>query len=278
MCPKQIKKRRLRDNEKIIVPPLDSGLPAAPNEDMVHHPLSVPLTRRGILGLLAPAAAFAHTQQTQAGDQSAGQSPAAIRPEPKRGPRQDLDLVASFVGLAHKDANLEKVAAMLDREPRLVYASWDWGGGDWETGLGGAAHVGSRKMARLLLERGARIDAFCAAMLGQREVIAAMVAANADVVNARGPHGYCLLYHAAISGDTHMAALLDPHIKARVRDFNQSLSAAVRDANLDMTQWLLERGVTDPNLEDALGKRPLTTALENNFQDVAEALRKHGAR
>src|SRR5579863_9824600 len=131
-------------------------------------------------------------------------APQAIRPEPKRGARQDLDLVASFVGLAHKDVNLEQVADMLTREPRLVYASWDWGGGDWETGLGGASHVGSKKMARFLLEKGARIDAFCAAMLGEKDVIAAMVAADAVVVNARGPHGYCLLYHAAISGDTRI--------------------------------------------------------------------------
>ena len=36
--------------------------------------------------------------------------------------------------------------------------------------------------------------------------------------------------------------------------------------------------MTDPNLEDALGKRPLVTAPENNFQDVAELLTKHGAR
>lgn len=166
---------------------------------------------------------------------------------------------------------------MLDRDPKLVYAAWDWGGGDWETGLGGASHVGSRKMARFLLERGARVDAFCAAMLGETEVIAAMVAADTAVVNARGPHGYCLLYHAAINGSTTIADLLNPHIKLRARDFNQSLSAAVRDGNLEMTKWLLQRDVTNPNLEDALGKRPLTTALENHFQDVAAILRQHGA-
>jgi hypothetical protein len=45
-----------------------------------------------------------------------------------------------------------------------------------------------------------------------------------------------------------------------------------------MTNWLLKEGVTDPNLEDALGRRPLTTALQNNFQDVADVLRKHGAQ
>ena len=232
----------------------------------MHSDTSSP-SRRAVLVAAASAAALA-----------AQQDPAPVKPEPKRGARQDLDLVASFVGLAHKDANLDKVAAMVAADPKLVYASWDWGGGDWETGLGGASHVGSRKMARFLLEKGARIDAYCAAMLGERDVVAALVAADPRVVNARGPHGYCLLYHAAISGDVRTAELLDPHISARTRDFNQSLSAAVRDGNLEMTDWLLRNGVTDPNQEDALGKRPLTTAVEKQFADVAELLRRRGAR
>src|SRR5690349_9086032 len=112
-------------------------------------------TRRRVLGLFAATAAHTCAQQGQTGPQSATQPPpdGAVRPEPNRGSRQDSDLVASFVGLAHKDVNLDRVAAMLVRDPKLVYASWDWGGGDWETGLGGASHVGSRKMARFLLEK-----------------------------------------------------------------------------------------------------------------------------
>jgi hypothetical protein len=252
---------------------------------MFHDSISTASTRRSVVGLLAATAAGMRAQQNKTATEPAAIQPAtaqaltdAIRPEPKRGARQDLDLVASFVGLAHKDRNLDQVAAMVSRDPKLVYASWDWGGGDWETGLGGASHVGSRKMARLLLDKGARIDAFCAAMLGERDVVSALVGADPGVVNARGPHGYCLLYHAAISGDTKIAEVLDPRISARTRDFNQSLSAAVRDGNLEMTAWLLKEGVTDPNLEDALGKRPLTTAVEHNFPELAEILRKYGAR
>lgn len=226
------------------------------------------------MALLAGSAAAASAQQTQADNKPAAPP---IRPEPNRGARQDLQVVASFVGLAHKDQNLDQVAAMVAREPRLVYASWDWGGGDWETGLGGASHVGSRAMARFLLEKGARIDAFCAAMLGERDVVGALVAATPGIVNARGPHGYSLLYHAAISGDTKVAEMLNPHIAARTRDCNQSLSAAVRDGNLEMTAWLLENGVTDPNQEDALGMRPLAMAVNKNFREVAELLRRHGA-
>lgn len=239
---------------------------------MTVNPLRLEGTRRWAVGLLASSPALAIAQQAQP------PSGNAVRPEPVRPPRQELELVSSFVRLAHLDRNLDEVAGMLDRNPKLIYASWDWGGGDWETGLGGASHVGSRKMARMLLAKGARIDAFCAAMLGERDVVTALVKADPKVVNARGPHGFCLLYHAAISGDTQLAEVLNPHISARTRDFNQSLSAAVRDGHQEMTKWLLEQGVTDPNLEDAMGKRPLAMAEERNFREVAEILRQHGAK
>ena len=65
------------------------------------------------------------------------QQAGSIRPEPVRGPRHDLDMVKTFVVAAHSDNNLEKVKELLAREPKLVYASHDWGDGDWETGLGG---------------------------------------------------------------------------------------------------------------------------------------------
>src|SRR5437016_2607432 len=74
----------------------------------------------------------------------------SIRPEPARGQRQDLDLVKAFVQAGHGDENLPKVKEYLAYNPKLVYASWDWGGGDWETALGGASHIGSRQMARYL--------------------------------------------------------------------------------------------------------------------------------
>jgi hypothetical protein len=201
-----------------------------------------------------------------------------LRPEPSKGPRQDPDLVKAFVVAGHSDKNLARVKEHLAQDPKLVFATWDWGGGDWETALGGASHTGSREMARYLLSQGARIDSFCAAMLGQRQVVAALVAAVPSVVAAKGPHGFTLLYHAAISGDVAMAELLKPHLTAEPRVFTQALSAAVRDGHLEMTKWLFQNGDVNPNVEDALGKRPLTTALEKGFPDVAEELRKHGAR
>jgi hypothetical protein len=228
------------------------------------------------IGLTSAISTASASLLAQQGDKEERTKP--LRPEPQRGPRQDLALVQAFVQAGHADRNLARVQEYLSQDPKLVLAAWDWGGGDWETALGGASHTGSREMARYLLSQGARIDTFCAAMLGERQVVAALVASDPSVVAVKGPHGYTLLYHAAISGDVAIAEILKPHLGSQPRLYSQALTAAVRDGHLAMTRWLFANGDADPNAEDALGKRPLTTALEKGFQEVAQELRRHGAR
>jgi hypothetical protein len=87
---------------------------------------------------------------------------AAMNDRPER---LDPELVQEFVLKAHGD--LDRVRELLGQQPKLVNAAWDWGGGDWETGLGAAAHMGRRDIALYLLEQGSRLDLFAAAMLGQ---------------------------------------------------------------------------------------------------------------
>jgi len=197
-------------------------------------------------------------------------------PPPK--PRQTDELVKAFVVAGHADSNLAKVKAMLDQDPQLAVASWDWGAGDWETALGGASHVGSREMAHFLLENGARIDAFCAAMLGRRDLLAAILAASPAAALVRGPHTYCLLYHVATGGEVSLAELVKPHLAGQAAHFNQALLPAVAHKHLEMTAWLLRNGVTDPNLTDFKGRRPLTIATEAGQKEIAEHLQKAGAR
>lgn len=231
--------------------------------------MRIPSRRTFTSSALAAAPLFAQTPSSRPS--------APIRPEPKRGPRQDLDLVKAFVVAAHSDANLDRIKELLTRDPKLVLASHDWGDGDWETALGGASHIGSRKMAQYLLSQGARIDPFCAAMLAQRDVLAALLAANPSTATTKGPHGYTLLYHAAIGGDVAIAELIKPHLHDQPKAYTQALSAAVRDGHLAMTRWLFDNGDVDPNLPDALGRRPLATATDKGFREVAEELRKRGA-
>ena len=187
----------------------------------------------------------------------------------------NLQLVFAFVRAGHND--LGRVKELIDQEPRLVVASWDWGGGDWETALGGASHTGHREIAELLLASGARIDAFCAAMLGERDVVLALLKAGPSIATTKGPHGYTLLYHAAISGDVSIAEALKPLLPPKATDYNQALSAAARGGHLAMTRWLLDNGVTDPNVPDGFNKTALMFAVEKQFPDIEAELRAHGA-
>jgi hypothetical protein len=114
-------------------------------------------------------------------------------------PPIDRELVAEFVLKAHGD--LDTVRRLLEQEPELVNAAWDWGGGDWETGLGAASHVGRRDIAECLLEHGARKDVFAAAMLGEVEIVRAMLDAQPELRDARGPHGIPLRAHAEAGGE-----------------------------------------------------------------------------
>jgi hypothetical protein len=110
----------------------------------------------------------------------------------------DPQLVQEFVTKAHGD--IDAVSSFLQREPRLVNAAWDWGGGDWETGLGAAAHMGRRQIALLLLEHGARLDLFAAAMLGYFDIVSTVLSDFPEMHDAKGPHGIPLVEHARAGG------------------------------------------------------------------------------
>ncbi len=114
-------------------------------------------------------------------------------------------LAQDFVIYAHSD--LEMVKKLLEKEPGLLNASIDWGGGDWETGLGGASHMGRRDIVDFLLSKGARLDIFCAAMLGQTEAVKAFLKLQPDLIDAKGPHGFSLHFHAQVGQEKSQETL-----------------------------------------------------------------------
>ena len=118
-------------------------------------------------------------------------------------PALDATLVYEFVSKAH--GNLEAIKELLEREPALINAAWDWGGGDWETGLGAASHMGRKDIAHLLLERGARLDLFAATMLGKLDVVKTILHSFPEALHVDGPHGIPLLAHAQAGGEEALA-------------------------------------------------------------------------
>lgn len=122
-----------------------------------------------------------------------------------RPPALDPQKVEAFVANSHGD--IDAVRELLAEEPLLVNSAWDWGRGDWETGLGAAAHMGRRQIALLLLEHGARLDLFAAAMLGYFDVVSAVLAEFPDMRESTGPHGIPLVEHARAGGEDARAVL-----------------------------------------------------------------------
>ena len=148
----------------------------------------------GILGLPT------HTVASVA-QQSPGLERTAARGEggvPAEWPQQDPALVQEMVGVSHRD--VARVRELVEGQPALANAAIDWGFGDWEDALGAATHVGRREIAEVLLAHGARPSIFSAAMLGQLDVVKALVAARPGVQRTHGPHGITLMAHARAGG------------------------------------------------------------------------------
>lgn len=124
---------------------------------------------------------------------------ASLTDQENRAKRLPEKIVEEFVGQAH--GGFDRVAELLAEYPALLNAAWDWGGGDWETALGAASHMGRRDIAEYLIENGARKDQFSAAMLGELDLVKAILSSHPCLKNALGPHGIPLIAHAEKGGE-----------------------------------------------------------------------------
>jgi len=113
-------------------------------------------------------------------------------------PQQDPLVVSEAVRVSH--FNLARIRELVERQPALARASWDWGFGDWETPIDAASHVGNRPIAEFLIASGARPTIFTAVMLGQLSIVKALIEATPGLQRMRGPHGLTMVAHAKAGG------------------------------------------------------------------------------
>ena len=138
--------------------------------------------------------------------------PAEREPDPLSSfPQQPPALVRETVGASH--GRFDRVRELVTACPELAKSCWDWGFGDWESPVEAAAHTGNRDIAKFLIDRGARPNLFTFAMLGQLDVVRALLAAQPGLRDATGPHGLSLWHHAQVGGEHAVS----------VRDYLESL-------------------------------------------------------
>jgi len=128
--------------------------------------------------------------------------------------------VKQFVIAGH--GNFDEVKKMLTEFPTLLYATWDWGNGDFETALEGAGHVGNKEIANYLIGLGARTNLFVLTMLGKTTIVKNFLDSFPQYLNARGPHGLTFLHHAQKGGDDSKE-LLDYFLSRGLKETKMTL-------------------------------------------------------
>jgi hypothetical protein len=124
-----------------------------------------------------------------------------------------LEIVKEFVIVAH--GKVDRLKEMLENDFLMLHVSYDWGGGDFETAIEAAGHMGNKEIAAYLLSKGARYNIYLAAMLGHLDIVKEVLTMNPQLLNSKGPHGFTLLHHAKKGGESSLAIV----------DFLESLGA-----------------------------------------------------
>lgn len=125
----------------------------------------------------------------------------------------DLATVKEFVGVCH--GKFDRAKEMLEGNPLLLHASFDWGGGDFESGIEAAGHVGNKEIASYLISKGARYNIYLACMMGHFDTVKNVLTFNQGLLNSKGPHGFTMLHHAQRGGQE----------SKQIVDYLQSLGA-----------------------------------------------------
>jgi hypothetical protein len=109
-----------------------------------------------------------------------------------------LEIVKEFVGVCH--GKFDRAKEMLENDHLLLHVSYDWGGGDYESGIEACGHVGNKEIATYLLSKGARYNIYLASMLGHLETVKQTLNFSPGLLNSKGPHGFTMLHHAERGG------------------------------------------------------------------------------
>lgn len=124
---------------------------------------------------------------------------APAQQDPAKPPAIALDIVKEFVGVSH--GKFDRAKEMLENNHLLLHVSYDWGGGDYESGIEAAGHVGNTEIANYLLSKGARYNIYLACMLGHLDTVKNVLTFNPGLLNSKGPHGFTMLHHANKGGE-----------------------------------------------------------------------------
>uniref|UniRef100_W5MDT9 Inversin n=1 Tax=Lepisosteus oculatus TaxID=7918 RepID=W5MDT9_LEPOC len=195
----------------------------------------------------------------------------------------DLEGRTAFMWAAGKGSD-DVIRTMLDLKADIDINMTDKYGG---TALHAAALSGHVSTARLLLERGALVDAldvmkhtplFRACEMGHRDVILTLIqgGARVDLVDL---DGHTALHWAALGGNAEVCQILmENGISPNVQDLagRTPLQCAAYGGYINCMAVLMENRA-DPNIQDKEGRMALHWSCNNGYLDAVKLLLGCGA-
>ena len=184
---------------------------------------------------------------------------------------------SSFFKAIHA-GDVDTVNDLLDQHPGLMAARSENG----ETPVLAAAYRGASNIIALLRERGAELDVFEAAAVGDTERIRVLVAGEPALLQTYSPDGWTPLHLACFFGHAETAhALLDAGAEVQVWSTNATKNtplhaaiAGIRDHAL--IERLIKQGA-DVNATGGAGVTPLHLAASRGDSKLVDLLLAHGA-
>ena len=174
-----------------------------------------------------------------------------------------------------------RVGALLSENPDLVTTRDPEG----RTPILLALYFRNEALATLIRERTPTPDLYEAAALGEKEMVAELLADEAAGANTMAPDGFGLLGLSVYFGRVDTAQFLleqgaNPNTSSanqfKVRPIHSAAAHLDAERSLDLVRILLEGGA-DPNVTQAGGWTPLHQAAAHGREEIAKLLLEKGA-
>ena len=177
---------------------------------------------------------------------------------------------------AAQHGRADEVARLLDSDPALLQST--------RSGVSGvriALYHRHPEIARLLVDRGARLDVFDASALGETARLRDLLAADPALANAVASDGFTPLGLASFFGHPEAAKLLlatgaVPNFAAQNSTRVAPLHSAVAGGNVEIVRELLARGA-DVHARQDVGFTALHGAAAEGGEEMIRLLLDHGA-